>query len=171
VSRFGDEISTVSVCCNLVTNYQLPLSLSLSLCCTLVTRYQPSLSVCCALVTRYQLSVSMCCALVTRYQLSLSLSLSLSVSRSGDEISTVSVCCTLVTKKETLQRFIVAYDSYYLLYCDSGACRKQSLYDFLPPSSVNIFSSDPPFSSSLSPYSSANGEDQASRLYKNGRNE
>jgi len=66
VLRSGDEISTVSVCCALVTIYQL----SPSLCCALVTRYQ--VSVCCALVTIYQLSPSLCCTLVTIYQLSLS---------------------------------------------------------------------------------------------------
>jgi len=39
---------------------------------------------------------------------------------------------------------------------------------FLPPSSVNIFLSSP-FPSSLSLYSSVNGEDQAPHPYKNSR--
>jgi len=46
----------------------------------------------------------------------------------------------LLCVREILQRFVVVYDLYYFLYCHSGTCRKQSLYDFLPPSSVNEIS-------------------------------
>jgi len=128
--------------------------------------------------------------------------------------SQASRCLTTPACKGTPSAFYCSL--WFILFavpwnnCNSGTWKKQSLYDFLPTSSVNIFSSAAPtpslspshfdyhnsltlhtlppllsahifptpppppppipFSSSLSPYSSANGEDQVSGLYKNGRN-